>query len=76
MKKAVETTDNHGIIGRHGGHVPLWYFLRSTALTEPTRVSPTGPLAEGFALADQAQDTGSALRALLDVVPKVENSTP
>ncbi len=33
----VETTDNHGIIGRHGGHVPLWYFLRSTPLTEPTR---------------------------------------
>ena len=33
----VETTDNHGIIGRHGGHVPLWYFLRSTKLTEPTR---------------------------------------
>jgi transglutaminase-like putative cysteine protease len=33
----VETTDNHGIIGRHGGHVPLWYFLRPTPLTEPTR---------------------------------------
>lgn len=33
----VETIDNHGIIGRHGGHVPLWYFLRPTALTEPGR---------------------------------------
>ena len=33
----VETTDNHGIIGRHGGHVPLWYFRRPTPLTEPTR---------------------------------------
>jgi transglutaminase-like putative cysteine protease len=33
----VETTNNHGIIGRHGGHVPLWYFLRPTPLTEPTR---------------------------------------
>lgn len=33
----VETIDNNGIIGRHGGHVPLWYFLRPTRLTEPTR---------------------------------------
>jgi transglutaminase-like putative cysteine protease len=32
----VETVDNNGIIGRHGGHVPLWYFLRSTPLTEPS----------------------------------------
>jgi transglutaminase-like putative cysteine protease len=33
----VETINNNGIVGRHGGHVPLWYFLRSTKLTEPTR---------------------------------------
>lgn len=33
----VETIDNNGIIGRHGGHVPLWYFLRPTPLTEPSR---------------------------------------
>jgi transglutaminase-like putative cysteine protease len=33
----VETVDNHGILGRHGGHVPLWYFLRSTRLTEASR---------------------------------------
>lgn len=33
----VETTDTAGVIGRHGGHVPLWYFLRSTKLTEPSR---------------------------------------
>ena len=33
----VETTDNHGVIGRHGGHVPLWYFKRPTRRTEPTR---------------------------------------
>jgi transglutaminase-like putative cysteine protease len=33
----VETIDNGGVIGRHGGHVPLWYFLRPTKLTEPTR---------------------------------------
>jgi len=33
----VETNDTAGIMGRHGGHVPLWYFLRPTPLTEPTR---------------------------------------
>jgi transglutaminase-like putative cysteine protease len=33
----VQTIDNHGIIGRHGGHVPLWYFLKPTRLTEPSR---------------------------------------
>lgn len=29
----VETTDTHGITGRHGGFAPLWYFLKSTDLT-------------------------------------------
>ena len=24
-----------GVIGQHGGYAPLWYFLRSTALTRP-----------------------------------------
>lgn len=30
----VETSDTAGVLGRHGGHVPLWYFLRPTRLTE------------------------------------------
>lgn len=29
----VETADNSGIIGSHGGYAPLWLFLRSTPLT-------------------------------------------
>jgi transglutaminase-like putative cysteine protease len=29
----IETTDNHGIVGSHGGFVPIWMFLRQTALT-------------------------------------------
>lgn len=29
----VTTSDNSGIIGVHGGHVPLWCFLRATPLT-------------------------------------------
>jgi len=33
----VETFDTAGVIGKHGGHVPLWYFLRPTKLTEPSR---------------------------------------
>ncbi|MBZ0216568.1 MAG: transglutaminase family protein [Fimbriimonadaceae bacterium] len=33
----VETSDHQGIIGKQGGYAPLWYFTRSTALTE------TGP---------------------------------
>lgn len=32
---AVETRDNAGVIGRHSGHLPLWSFLRQTALTRP-----------------------------------------
>jgi transglutaminase-like putative cysteine protease len=32
----VQTNDTAGILGRHGGHVPLWYFLRPTKLTKPS----------------------------------------
>ncbi len=31
----IETSDNAGVIGPHKGYTPLWYFLRSTDLTEP-----------------------------------------
>ncbi len=31
----VETADNAGVLGRHSGHMPLWAFLRQTALTRP-----------------------------------------
>ena len=27
--------DKNGIIGKHGGFAPLWYFLRQTPLTHP-----------------------------------------
>jgi hypothetical protein len=29
----VENADLHGVIGKHGGFAPLWYFRRSTELT-------------------------------------------
>lgn len=52
----VETTNNNGILGRHGGHVPLWYFLRSTRLTRPS--------AEISALAKSVDTDGDALARL------------
>lgn len=30
----VEVSDTHGVVGKHGGFAPLWYFLRQTALTQ------------------------------------------
>jgi transglutaminase-like putative cysteine protease len=31
----VETSDNNGVVGSHGGYTPLWYFKRATPLTKP-----------------------------------------
>lgn len=31
----IETADNAGVIGRHGGFAPVWYFNRETPLTTP-----------------------------------------
>ncbi|HNJ47180.1 MAG TPA: transglutaminase family protein [Novosphingobium sp.] len=31
----VATADNHGVIGLHSGHMPLWAFLAQTARTRP-----------------------------------------
>ncbi|QNE04027.1 transglutaminase family protein [Croceicoccus marinus] len=31
----IETADNHGIIGRHAGHLPCWHFSGHTDLTRP-----------------------------------------
>ena len=30
---AVETVETAGVVGKHGGFAPLWFFLRETALT-------------------------------------------
>lgn len=30
----IAATDTYGVIGRHGGYAPLWYFLRQTLLTQ------------------------------------------
>lgn len=31
----VATADNHGVIGHHSGHMPLWAFLAQSPLTRP-----------------------------------------
>ncbi len=31
----VVTADNHGVIGHHSGHMPLWAFLAQSPLTRP-----------------------------------------
>ncbi len=31
----IETADAAGVVGRHGGFAPLWYFQRETPLTRP-----------------------------------------
>ncbi len=31
----VATADNHGVIGHHSGHMPLWAFLSQSPLTRP-----------------------------------------
>jgi len=31
----VETSNNDGVIGKHGGYAPLWFFMRVTPLTTP-----------------------------------------
>ncbi len=60
----VETEDRAGVVGRHGGCAPLWYFERDTELTRP------GPVARRLAGQigdDYADDIGRlhALSALL-----------
>ena len=37
----VETEDRAGMVGAHGGHLPLWYFACDTALTRPGRALRT-----------------------------------
>lgn len=33
----IETEDRAGVVGAHGGHLPLWYFTSNTPLTRPGR---------------------------------------
>lgn len=56
----VENSDTHGIIGKHGGFAPMWYFQRSTDLT---RAGPrVRALAKG--LKDEQPEDIARLHAL------------
>ena len=56
----IETADNAGIVGRHGGFAPLWYFNRETPLTAP------GPAIRRLALSikDDYADDVARMHAL------------
>ena len=58
----VETSDTKGILGKHGGYVPLWYFLKPTRLTEPSK--------EIQALARASQKEGDDALAALHALSK------
>ena len=66
---SVETDDKAGVIGKHAGFAPLWFFHRSTALTR------AGPRVRGLAkgLKEERTDDIPRLHALsariLDAVP-------
>ena len=63
----VETSDTKGILGKHGGYVPLWYFLKPTRLTEPSK--------EIQALARASQKEGDDALAALPAGHLFEGNT-
>jgi transglutaminase-like putative cysteine protease len=71
----VETIDNAGIIGAHSGHMPLWFFQRTTPLTEPgplVRALVAGLGADGMRLIDKLHALSGAV---LDAVAYIPGST-
>lgn len=54
---SVTVEDKHGVVGKHGGFTPIWYFLRQTSLTHPG--SGVSKLAASF-----NEATGSQLERL------------
>ena len=60
----VDTRNNNGVNGTHSGHMPLWSFLRATALTKP------GPHVRALAaeLESGKSDTLGTLHALSRLV--------
>lgn len=60
----VHTADRSGIVGPHTGHIPLWYFLRHTPLTQP------GPKARALvaSLGDTRENPLDAIHRLAQAV--------
>lgn len=63
-KGIVDTSDKAGVIGHHSGHMPLWTFLRPTALTR------AGPKVRAL-VSSIGADRGRPLEVLHDLVRAV-----
>ena len=63
----VETAENHGIIGTHGGFVPLWMFLRQTALTRAGKNITA--ITRAVDMSDRLAGLHALSAAILNVVP-------
>lgn len=78
----VETADNAGIVGAQGGFVPLWMFLRQTALTRPGKavtaitraIDMTRPLEGLHALSAAILSSVRYDRAEMDVTISAEDA--
>jgi transglutaminase-like putative cysteine protease len=66
VKGEVETAASHGIIGAHGGYVPLWMFLRQTALTKPGKL--VAAVGRGIDLSDRIAGLHELSAAVLAAV--------
>ncbi len=73
----VETTNTHGVIGAHKMMMPLWFFLRQTALTTPGQAVEA--LVAKARLADNGLDDVQRLHRLseriLEAVPYMIGQT-
>lgn len=63
----IETTENHGIIGPHGGFVPIWMFLRQTTLTRAGK--NVNAIARGIDVSNRLVGLHALSAAILKVVP-------
>jgi transglutaminase-like putative cysteine protease len=63
----VETTDNHGITGTHGGFIPVWMFLRQTALTRAGK--NVGAITRKIDISNRLAGLHALSAAILEAVP-------
>jgi transglutaminase-like putative cysteine protease len=62
----VETANNHGVVGAQGGFVPLWMFLRQTALTKPGKTILS--ISKGIDMGDRIAGLHALSAAILSAV--------
>lgn len=64
----VETTDNAGVIGKHGGFTPVWLFTRPTDLTRPGTLTRNLAKTIGTGFDDDVQRLHALSHAIADRV--------